>query len=79
MSEVLTITKERVLKAAEQCKDVKEVLKTLFPDAFPTSPCCYSFGTAISDGSIRVGDSGYFVFGEHWVFSYCPFCSKIVR
>ena len=34
MSEELTITKERVLKAAEQCEDAKEVLETLFPEAF---------------------------------------------
>jgi hypothetical protein len=34
MSEELKITKERVLKAAEGCPDVKRALKTLFPEAF---------------------------------------------
>ena len=30
----LKITKEKVLKASEQCPDAKDVLETLFPDAF---------------------------------------------
>ena len=32
--EELTIKKERVLKAAEGCDDAREVLETLFPEAF---------------------------------------------
>ena len=30
----LKITKERVLEAAEKCSDAKQILKTLFPEAF---------------------------------------------
>lgn len=35
MSEPLTITKEAVLEAAKKCPTAEEVLKTLFPNAFP--------------------------------------------
>jgi len=34
MSDELTIKKERVLEAAEQCSDARSILKTLFPEAF---------------------------------------------
>lgn len=34
MSETLTITKERVLAAAETCPDVKRALKAIFPEVF---------------------------------------------
>lgn len=33
----LTITKEKVLEAAEKCPQAKEALKTLFPDVFERS------------------------------------------
>ena len=36
MSKELTIKKERVLEAAEQCEDVRETLEILFPEAFVT-------------------------------------------
>ena len=31
---VLTITKEKVLEAAEKCSTAKEVLRTMFPEVF---------------------------------------------
>lgn len=58
MSE-LTITKERVLKAAETCGAAKETLKTLFPDAFKSEP--FDFGkkfeisTATYNGPVYIG------------------------
>jgi hypothetical protein len=33
----LEITKEKVLEASEKCSQAKEVLKTLFPEAFENS------------------------------------------
>ena len=36
----LTVTKEAVLKAAEQCPQAKTVLETLFPTAFDINIAC---------------------------------------
>lgn len=35
----LEITKEKVLKAAEDCSQAKQTLKTLFPEAFTNEDC----------------------------------------
>ena len=35
--EVLTVKKDRVLAAADQCADVKRAMQTLFPEAFATA------------------------------------------
>ena len=34
----LTVTKERVIEAANQCSDAKRILSTLFPEAFEGKP-----------------------------------------
>ena len=36
MSSKIEIRKERILEAAESCPQAKEVLRKLFPEAFPT-------------------------------------------
>ena len=80
----LTITKERVLSAAEKCESAKEILKEIFPEVFKEEYCCEYMTAARNCCAI------YIVGSDKWVttisstalqeaeyeFFYCPFCGK---
>jgi hypothetical protein len=63
--EELKVTKEKVLKASENCPQAKEVLKELFPEAF--EPIYRDFDIFDYTGDIRIyyKDNFYNLVGEH--------------
>ena len=59
MSSKIEIRKERILEAAESCPQAKEVLRKLFPEAFPTEKenISHEIEVDIVRGDLRGGDA----------------------
>ena len=59
MSRKIEIKKERILEAANSCPQAKEVLRKLFPGAFPTEKenISHEIEVSIVRGDLRGGDA----------------------
>lgn len=59
-SETLTVSKQRVIEAANSCPDVRHVMEILFPDAFAKPITLFKVGDILNDSG------NYFIVGHNY-------------